>query len=95
MSPDEVKLILKSLPVGKATGPDGLINRILSVLADELSVPVCALFNQCLQHGTVPEFFKETHVCPILKGGDPAVPSNYRPISLLSNLDKALERLVF
>ena len=32
---------------------------------------------------------------PILKGGDPAVPSNYRPISLLSNLDKALERLVF
>ena len=65
------------------------------MLADELSVPVCALFNQSLQHGTVPECFKETHVCPILKGGDPAVPSNYRPISLLSNLDKALERLVF
>ena len=95
LSPDEVKLILKSLPVGKATGPDGLSNRILSVLADELSVPVCALFNQSLQHGTVPECFKETHVYPILKGGDPAVPSNYRPISLLSNLDKALERLVF
>ena len=95
LSPDEVKLILKSLPVGKATGPDGLSNRILSVLADELSVPVCALFNQSLKHGTVPECFKETHVCPILKGGDPAVPSNYRPISHLSNLDKALERLVF
>ena len=95
LSPDDVKLILKSLPVGKATGPDGLSNRILSVLADELSIPVCALFNQSLQHGTVPDCFKETHVCPILKGGDPAVPSNYRPISLLSNLDKALERLVF
>ena len=95
LSPNEVKLILKSLPVGKATGPDGLSNRILSVLADELSIPICALFNQSLQHGTVPDCFKETHVCQILKGGDPAVPSNYRPISLLSNLDKALERLVF
>ena len=70
-------------------------NRVLFVLADELSIPVCALFNQSLQHGTVPDCFKETHVCPILKGGDPAVPSNYRPISLLSNLDKALERLDF
>ena len=95
LSPDEVKLILKSLPVGKATGPDGLSNRILSVLADELFIPVCALFNQPLQHGAVPDCFKETHVCPILKGGDPTVPSNYRPISLLSNLDKAIERLVF
>ena len=95
LSRNEVKLILKSLPVGKATGPDGLSNRILSVLADELSIPVCALFNQFLQHGTVPDCFKETHVCPIHKGGDLAVPSNYRPISLLSNLDKALERLVF
>ena len=32
--PDEVKLILKSLPVGKATGPDGLSNRTLSMLAE-------------------------------------------------------------
>ena len=41
-SPDEVKLILKFLPVGKASG---ISNRILSVLADEFSFPVCALFN--------------------------------------------------
>ena len=89
--PDEVKLILKSLPVEKATGPDGLSNCILSVLADELSIPVCALFNQSLQHRTVPVCFKETHVCPRLKDDDPPVPSNYRPISLLSNLDNFSE----
>ena len=29
------------------------------------------------------------------KGGDPSEISNYRPISLLSNLDKAFERLIF
>ena len=62
-SPDEVKLTFQYLPTGKATGPDGLSNRILSVPADELSIPACALFNQSLQHGTVPDCFKETHVC--------------------------------
>ena len=29
------------------------------------------------------------------KGGDPSEISNYRPISLLSNLDKAFERPIF
>ena len=81
-SPDEIKLVLQYHPVLKATGLDGLSNRILSLLADELSIPVCSLFNLFLQHGTVPGCFKETHVCSVLKGGDPAVPSDHRPILL-------------
>ena len=95
LSPDEVKCILKSLPVGKATGPDGVSNRILSELANGLSSPICDLFNQSLRQGDVPDCFKESHVCPIHKGGDQSLPSNYRPISLLSNLEKSLERAVF
>ena len=35
------------------------------------------------------------HVTPVPKGGDLSVVSNNTPISLLSNLDKTLERLVF
>ena len=37
----------------------------------------------------------KTHVCPIFKGGDSASVSNYRPIPLLSCLDKVSERAVF
>ena len=36
---DEVKAILRTLPVGKAVGPDGISNRILRELASELSTP--------------------------------------------------------
>ena len=32
---------------------------------------------------------------PVPKGGDPSDVGNHRPISLLSNIDKTLERLVF
>ena len=42
-----------------------------------------------------PHIWKETRVCPILKGGNRTAVSNYRPISLLSNIDKVLERIVF
>ena len=34
-------------------------------------------------------------MCPIPKGGDRTAVSNYRPISLLSNINKVLERIVF
>ena len=34
-------------------------------------------------------------MCPIPKGGDKTAVSNYRPISLLSNISKVLERIVF
>ena len=34
-------------------------------------------------------------MCPVPKGRDLSIISNHRPISLLSNLDKTLERLVF
>ena len=34
-------------------------------------------------------------MCPIPKGGDRTAVSNYRPMSLLSNINKVLERIVF
>ena len=34
-------------------------------------------------------------MCPFPKGGDRTAVSYYRPISLLSNINKVLERIVF
>ena len=36
-----------------------------------------------------------SHVSPIPKNDDISLPSNYRPIPLLSNIDKAFERCIF
>ena len=49
--------VLKSLPLGKAAGPDGLNNRILREPARELSEPLCCLFHRYLEiHvGSFPE----------------------------------------
>ena len=95
LTPLEVKSILKYLPIGKASGPNGLSNRILRELASEVSIPYCCLFNQSLSTGIVPTQYKEANVCPIPKKGDLCLVSNYRPISLLNSEDKLFERLVF
>ncbi|MEW8545351.1 MAG: reverse transcriptase domain-containing protein, partial [Candidatus Thiodiazotropha sp.] len=95
LSPLEVESVLKTLPVAKASGPNGLSNRIIRELSKELSSPYCSLFNQSLREGMVPSSYKEANVCPIPKKGDLSEVSNYRPISLLNTEDKVLERLVF
>ena len=95
ITPAEVQIILKSLPIGKASGPDEINNIILRELAEVLSSPLACLFNQSLSQGIVPEIWKTAHVCPVSKGGESSSISNYRPISLLSNLDKSMERIVF
>ena len=41
----KIKVVLKSLPVGKAVGPDGISNKILCELSVEISLPFCSLFN--------------------------------------------------
>ena len=93
-TPQEVEMILKSLKLGKAAGPDSINNRILKELAFPLSFPLCDLFNFSLSSGKVPSIWKEANVTPIFKKDDPSIISNYRPISLLSTIGKVLEKIV-
>ena len=46
--------MLKSLQLGKATGPDAINNRVLKELAKPLSFPLSDLFNFSLTSGKVP-----------------------------------------
>ena len=95
LTPAETEVILKSLPIGKAAGPDGISNRILPELPTELSYPLCSLFNQSLQTGTFPDSWKLSNVCPISKTSDRSSVSNYRPASLLCTSEKVFERAIF
>ena len=86
----EVESILQTLKLGKASGPNGLNNRVLQELSKHLSSPLCSLFNQSLHHGVFPASYKIAHVSPVPKKGDLSVASNHRPISLLSTESKVL-----
>ena len=61
----------------------------------ELSKPLSWIANICLSTGTHPDELKTAKVVPSFKKGSKLLTSNYRPISLLSNINKIFEKLVF
>jgi len=52
------------------------------------------LINLSFSSGTLPSLLKVAKVIPVYKKGSPFEVENYRPISLLSNLDKIFQKLM-
>ncbi|KAL4006490.1 solute carrier family 24 (sodium/potassium/calcium exchanger), member 5 [Sarotherodon galilaeus] len=93
-SVQEVCKGLKLLDPRKSPGPDLLDPYFLKLAADFVAEPLTTLFNLTLDMNEIPSVWKSAFVIPLLQGGDPAVLTNYRPISNLSVLAKVLEALV-
>ena len=91
----EIESVLKALATGKASGPNGLNNRVLKELANEISEPFCSLFNYSRSLGSFPTHWKYANISPIPKKGDLSLLTNHRPVSLLNPESKVFERLVF
>ena len=94
ISCQDVKDVLLHLNVTKASGPDLISPRLLREGADILALPYSIIFNRSLDQGYFPSSWKEANVTPIYKKDDKSLPSNYRPISLLSQSAKVMERCV-
>ena len=94
ISSQEVKDVLMHLNIYKACGPDLLSSRLLKEGATALKEPLSMLFNRSLGKCCFPITWKDANVSPIYKKDDKSLPSNYRPISLLSSTGKAMERCV-
>ena len=92
---DEIKLIISSINVGKAYGPNSIPNEILHLLKEDITKPLALLFNLSFSTGTFPDLLKISKTIPIFKKGSRLLVSNYRPISLLSNINKILEKLMY
>ena len=86
---------LSRLSTNKASGPDGISATMLKRCAESISPHLAAIYNLSFSTGQVPSCWKQSRVTRILKTGDPACVSNYRPISLLSLVGKSQERIVF
>ena len=93
-TPNEVFILINGLNTHKGTGPNGIPTEILKMLGLPLSVPLSKIYNICIETGKQPTKLKLAHALPIFKKGSRLLVSNYRPISLLSNLNKILEKIM-
>lgn len=86
----------KNLDPRKSPTPD-LFNPFFffffKLTADFVADPLAFLFNLTLERNESPSAWKSDCVLPLFKGGNPAILTNYRPISNLSVLAKLLDNL--
>ena len=85
---------MKTSSLRKSIGPNSIPTKLLKKYSQTISIPISKLINQSFVSGIFPEPLKLASVIPFFKKADPMECTNYRPISLTSNISKILEIIV-
>ena len=91
----EIANIISSVNSNKSSGPNSKPYRILFLLKNEISKQLADLFNLSFTTGVFPSVLKTAKVVPVFKKDSKLDYRNYHPISLLSNIGKILEKLMY
>ena len=94
-TPAEINNIILHSKSKKSTGFDNIYSYIVKQIAPQIVNQLANTFNKSFLTGIVPSNLEIAKVIPIYKTKDPALFSNYRPISLLPVFSKVLERLMY
>ena len=95
VSTQDITKIIDNLKSKTSYGYDGVSNKILKYVKDELVEPLLLIINQSLSQGKFPDKLKLAKVTPIHKKDDIHKFDNYRPVSVLSSVSKVFEKVIF
>ena len=68
--------------------------KILKLAKEQIAEHLCFIYNLSFTTGIFPDSLKIAKVTPVYKKGSKLECANYRPITLLSNLNKTIEKLI-
>ena len=92
---EQIRDQLRALVPSIGSGPDGIPGLFLRNCSDELVRPLYHIFSHSLREANFPAAWKRAYVTPIFKSGNKQLVQNYRPISILSNISKVFESLIY
>ena len=90
----EVLKIIDNLSTKKAVGYDSIPSCILKWSSAVISPKLAKLINLCVKSGVYPDILKTARVTTLHKGGEKSNADNYRPISVLTQLNKVFEKVI-
>ena len=92
---EELHVALKQMRRGKAADTSGISAEMLVMDCPALLDIILEVFNDVLRPaGEVPSTWRSSRLVVIFKKGDPALPSNYRPIAIVPILYKLFSRML-
>lgn len=91
---NDVIKIIDELDDRKSPGFDNIRASDLKLIKHKIATTIAHLINISVKNGIMPDKTKISIIRPIFKGGDHREPDNYRPIAILSVIDKIIERFV-
>ena len=94
IKPDDLIKAINELSQSAAAGPDGFPALLLKQCKEELSIPLCILWQKSMEKGIVPDKLKRCTITPIHKGGSRSLAANYRPVALTSHVIKIFEKVL-
>ena len=95
---DKIELIeiINTFSIKKATGPHSIPSDIFRLIKFNVVEPLESIINLSFGKGICIENLKISKTVPVFKGkGNPLDYNKYRPISLLSNINKLIEKLMY
>ena len=90
----ETEKYINEADINKATGLDEIPAKLLKWAAALFASMLTKLFNKCIEEGVYPDSLKLARVTPVFKGGNKNETTSYRPISILSQINRIFEKLL-
>ena len=86
---------MKKLNVRKTCQGSDIPTKIIKLNIDLFSSFICQNFNYCISIGKFPNELKHADVIPVHKKNDKSDKTNYRPVSILPNISKIYEKIIY
>ena len=86
--------IITGMKPKRSTGYDGVSNKLLKQISQQIIKPLTHLINLSIDTNYVPPEWKTARIIPLYKSGPKDDCSNYRPISLLPTISKVVEKVI-
>ena len=91
----EIMKEINNLKINKATQSTDISTKLIKENSDIFGDFIFGNYNNCVSRSIFPNFLKNAIIIPVHKKGAKSLKDNYRPVSILSNLSKIYERLLF
>ena len=92
---EKIEKLITNLNIRKAVQSNDIPTKLVKEFGYLFSKYIATSINRCITGGTFVNAFKKAEVRPIYKKDGRTEKSNYRPISVLSNVSKIYERCLY